>query len=276
MRSKIFIAFFAMSLSCLSACSQQAEKQDSVETKNVKIENKMKIEIWSDIMCPFCYIGKRNFEMAMSQFASKEQIEIEWKSFQLDPTIPEVPKYQDDMYMFVAHRKGLSYEQSKKMHQDLIQYAKNAGLEYNFDKALVTNSLKAHRLIQFAKTKGLGEKAEEGLFYAYFTQGRNLSDVATLIDLGKEIGLTETEVNEALTNSLYVQKVESDTREAQTLGARGVPFFVINRKYAIAGAQQPNEILKTLEKAFAEWKKENPDALTVQEGQSCTPTGECK
>ena len=236
----------------------------------------MKIEIWSDIMCPFCYIGKRNFQAALSQFANKEFVEVEWKSFQIDPTIPEVPKYQEDMYMFVAYRKGLSYEQSKKRHQDLIQYAKSVGLEYNLDKALVTNSLKGHRLIQFAKTKGLGEKAEERLFYAYFTQGKNLSDVSTLIELGKEIGLTEIEVNEALSNSLYVQKVESDVKEAQTLGARGVPFFVINRKYAIAGAQQPDEILKTLEKGFAEWKKDNPNALEIQDGKYCEPNGDCK
>jgi predicted DsbA family dithiol-disulfide isomerase len=274
MRSKILITIFA--LSCLSASGQQAEKQTNVETKNKTMKNKMKVEIWSDIMCPFCYIGKRNFETALSQFENKEQIEIEWKSFQLDPTIPEVPKYQDDMYMFVADRKGFSYEQSKKRHQDLIQFAKSVGLEYNFDKALVTNSLKGHRLIQFAKTKGLGEKAEERLFYAYFTQGKNLSDVATLIELGKEIGLTEIEVNEALTNSLYVQKVESDTKEAQTLGARGVPFFAMNRKYAIAGAQQPNEMLKTLEKAFAEWQKENPQTtLDITEGKVCTPDGDC-
>lgn len=274
MRSKVLITIFAVSY--LTACGQQAVKQASVETRNITMENKMKIEIWSDIMCPFCYIGKRNFETALSQFANKEQVEVEWKSFQLDPTIPEVPKYQDDMYMFVADRKGMSYEQSKKSHQDLIQYAKSVGLEYNFDKALVTNSLKGHRLIQFAKTKGLGEKAEERLFYAYFTQGKNLSDVATLIELGKEIGLTETEVNEALTNSLYVQKVESDSKEAQALGARGVPFFVINRKYAIAGAQQANEILKTLEKTFSEWQKENPNALKIQDGPVCEPNGDCK
>lgn len=154
MRSKILIIIFLIGY--LSACGQQAEKYANITTKNIS----MKIEIWSDIMCPFCYIGKRNFESALSQFVNKEQIEVEWKSFQLDPTIPEVPKYQDDMYMFVADRKGFSYEQSKKMHQDLIQYAKSVGLEYNFDKTLVTNSLKGHRLIQFAKTKGLSEKAE--------------------------------------------------------------------------------------------------------------------
>lgn len=142
MRSKILITIFAMS--CLTAFGQQTEQQQSLKAINTKNENKMKIEIWSDIMCPFCYIGKRNFETALSQFANKEFVEVEWKSFQLDPTMPEVPKYQDDMYMFVADRKSLSYEQSKKMHQDLAQYAKSVGLEYNFDKALVTNSLKAH------------------------------------------------------------------------------------------------------------------------------------
>ncbi|KAA0127850.1 DsbA family oxidoreductase [Chryseobacterium sp. SN22] len=241
------------------------------------MENKMKIEIWSDMMCPFCYIGKRNFEKALSQFPNKELIEVEWKSFQLDPAMPGVPKYQNDMYRFVADRKGLSYEQSKKMHQDLIQYAKSVGLEYNLEKALVTNSMKGHRIIQFAKTKGLGEKAEETLFYAYFTQGKNLNDHYTLIELGKEIGLTETEVNTALTDHLYVQKVENDSREAQTLGARGVPFFVVNRKYAIAGAQQPQEILQTLEKSFTEWQKENPKTeLETLQGKSCSPDGECK
>jgi protein disulfide-isomerase len=249
----------------------------ALKQKNTTMENKMKVEIWSDIMCPFCYIGKRNFETALSQFANKELIEVEWKSFQIDPAIPEVSKYQNDMYRFVADRKGISYEQSKKMHQNLVQYAKSVGLEYNFDKALVTNSLKGHLLIQFAKTKGLGEKAEERLFYAYFTQGKNLSDVATLIELGKEIGLTEVDVNEALSNSLYAQKVLTDAKEAQMLGARGVPFFVVNRKYGIAGAQHPNDILNTLEKAFAEWKKENPDdALKIQEGQSCSPNSDCK
>lgn len=253
MRSTVLITIMAMSY--LSAFSQQVENQESVDTKHISKVNKMKIEIWSDILCPFCYIGKRNLEMALSQFANREQVEIEWKSFQLDPTIPEVPKYQNDMYMFLADRKGFSYEQSKKMHQDLVLFAKSVGLEYNFDQALPTNSLKGHRIIQFAKTKGLGDQAEDRLFYAFFTEGKNLSDVGTLIALGKEIGLAEVEVNEALTNPLYVQSVESDTREAQMLGARGVPFFVMNRTYGIAGAQPPSEILKTLEKAFAEWQE---------------------
>lgn len=242
----------------------------------MKTASKMKVEIWSDIMCPFCYIGKRNFETALSQFPDKELVEVEWKSFIIDPSMPEVPKYQNDMYLFVADRKGFSYEQSKQMHKDLITYAKSVGLEYNLDKALVTNSLKGHRLIQFAKTKDLGERAEERLFFAYFTQGKNLSDVTTLIELGKEIGLTEADVNEALSNPMYEEKVAIEAKEAQRLGARGVPFYVIDRKHGIAGAQPPAEILKTLKMAFAEWKKENPNEMKIQEGQSCSPDGKCK
>lgn len=240
------------------------------------MENKMKIEIWSDIMCPFCYIGKRTFEAGLSEFPYKEQIEVVWKSFQLDPAMPEVPMYHDDMYMFVADRKGISYEQSKKVHQDLIQYAKSVGLEFNFDKARVTNSINGHRIIQFAKTKGLSEKAEETLFLAYFTQGKNLNDRTTLTELGTEIGLTADEVNKALTDPLYVQKVENDSREAHTLGARGVPFFVVNRKYAIAGARQSTDFLQTLEKSFAEWQKENQQTkLDITEGNVCTSNGDC-
>lgn len=257
-------------------CGQEKEQKQSTQTKNRTMENKMKIEIWSDIMCPFCYIGKRNFEKALAQFTNKEFIEVEWKSFQLDPSMPEVPKYQDDMYMFVADRKGMTYEQSKARHQDLIQYAKSVGLEYNLDKALVTNSMKGHRIIQFSKTKGLGKKAEEALFYAYFTKGQNLNDQATLIELGKEIGLTEAEVNTALIDPFYRQKVENDSREARNLGAKGVPFFVVNCKYAIAGAQQPNDILQTLERSFSEWQKENPQTtLETIQGKSCSIDGEC-
>jgi len=236
----------------------------------------MKIEIWSDIMCPFCYIGKRNFEKALAQFPHRDLVEVEWKSFQLDPTMPETPKYQNDMYMFVADRKGLSYGQSKKRHQDLIEYAKTVGLQFNLDKALVTNSMRGHRIIQFAKTKGFGEKAEEILFNAYFTKGKNLNDQKTLVELGQEIGLTEGEINTALTDPIYMRKVAHEGQEAQTLGAKGVPFFVINSKYAIAGAQQPNDILQTLENSFFEWRKENPQAtLEVIQGKNCSIDGEC-
>jgi protein disulfide-isomerase len=237
--------------------------------------NTMKVEIWSDIMCPFCYIGKRNFEQALLKFADKDKIEVEWKSFQLDPSIPDRPDHQGDVYKYVADRKGLSYEHSKRMHDDVTQMAKDAGLEYNFDKVLITNSLKSHKLIQFAKTKGLGDAAEERLFLAYFTQGKNLNDNAVLLELGMDIGLTAAEVNEAMTDPLYAHKVAVEVNEAQALGVRGVPFFVIDRKYGVSGAQKPDVMLGAIGKAYEEWKKSTEGLLEIQEGAVCTPDGDC-
>lgn len=245
------------------------------DTVKKEMQKRMKIEIWSDVMCPFCYIGKRNLEAALAQFSDRKNIEVEWKSFQLDPSIPEVPLHHENIYQFVAARKGISYEQSVEMHQQVVRMAKDAGLEYHFDKALVTNSLKAHRLIQMAKTKGLGGKAEERLFYAYFTDGKDLSDDAVLTELGNDIGLTNGDVKEALTNTVFQHKVEADGAEAYRLGAKGVPFFVIDSKYAIAGAWSGTEMLKVLQTAYAEWKKDNSGMLQVTQGVTCTPGNEC-
>lgn len=219
--------------------------------------HKMKVEVWSDIMCPFCYIGKRNYESALAQFADRDHIEIVWKSFQLDPSIPEKTE-AENVFRYLAQRKGISYEQSVQMHQGVVQTAKNAGLEYNFDKAVVANSFKAHRMIQLAKTKGLGDAAEERLFYAYFTEGKNFGNPEVLTELGKEIGLTETEVQEALTDETYAQKVKADIQEAGSLGVNGVPFFVFDRKYAISGAQPPAAFLQALQQSFTEWQKDSP------------------
>lgn len=221
---------------------------------DMQATNKMKVEVWSDIMCPFCYIGKRNYESALGQFADRDRVEIVWKSFQLDPSIPEKTE-EENVFRYLAQRKGISYEQSVQMHQGVVQTAKNAGLEYNFDKAVVANSFKAHRMIQLAKTKGLGDQAEERLFSAYFTEGKNFGNPEVLTALGKEIGLTEADVQEALTNETYAQKVKEDIQEAGRLGVNGVPFFVFDRKYAISGAQPPAAFLQALQQSFAEWLK---------------------
>lgn len=236
----------------------------------------MKVEVWSDIMCPFCYIGKRNYEAALQQLPGHENIEIVWKSFQLDPTIPEDMEQPVNVYQYLAQRKGFSYEQSVQMHKGVVQTAKNAGLDYNFDKAVVANSFKAHRLIQLAKTKGLGDAAEERLFSAYFTEGKDFGNPEVLAQLGKDIGLSEAEVHDALTNNDYASKVNADVQEAQQLGIQGVPFFVFDRKYAISGAQPPDTFLQALQRSFSEWKDANPvTTFEVQPGAVCTPDGNC-
>lgn len=239
------------------------------------MKNKMKIEIWSDIMCPFCYIGKRNFEAALEQFADKKHIEVEWKSFQLDPTIPEVATESQQDYLI--KRKGMGAEQVKGMLENITQSAKQAGLDFNFDNTQIVNSFSAHKLIQFAKTKGLGDQAEERLFLAFFTEGKNVADLDTLSELGTEIGLDEAELKTAFTDEKYASLVKQDIQEAQQIGVQGVPFFVLNRKYAVSGAQPSQAFLENLEVAFAEWREANPETkLEVTQGQSCTPDGICE
>lgn len=234
----------------------------------------MKIEIWSDVMCPFCYIGKRNFETALEQFEHKNELEVVWKSYQLDSRIPEAPKdsYQD----YLVKNKGMSQEQVKGMLDNVTLSAKQVGLEYNFDKAVMVNSLNAHKFIQFAKTKGLGDQAEEKLFLAFFTEGKNIADIDTLVQIGKELELGEADVKAALNDEKYASLFNQDIQEARQLGVQGVPFFVLDRKYGVSGAQPPQAFLENLEVAFDEWRKLNPETkLEVTQGQSCSTDGTC-
>ena len=226
-------------------------------------------------MCPFCYIGKRNFEKALTQFAEKEKIEIVWKSFQLDASVPDIATESYEEYL--VKRKGLSAEQVKGMLQNVTQMAREAGLDYHFDRSVIVNSLKAHRLIQFAKTRKLGDEAEERLFHAFFTEGKSIADIDTLTQLGVEIGLDATELQAAFTDEQYAYQVNQDIQEARQIGVNGVPFFVFNRKYAISGAQPPQAFLETLRKSFDEWQKLNPQPkLNIQQGNSCSIDGVCE
>lgn len=205
----------------------------------------MKIEIWSDIMCPFCYIGKRHLELALEQFKSEEPVEISWHSFQLDPSIPFTFEKPVNVYQYLADRKGISLEQSLNMHENVVQMAKSVGLDYQFDKSIVANSYDAHRIIQLSKTKKLDSVAEEVFFKAYFTEGRDLADKNTLLELAKNIGLQEEEIIQTLTEKKFSKEIEADIQEAANLGIRGVPFFVINRQYGISGAQPVAAFLET-------------------------------
>ena len=243
---------------------------------NSSNSSKMKVEVWSDIMCPFCYIGKRHYEAALKQFADSNRIEIEWKSFQLDPTIPKNPENKNNVYKYLADRKGMSEAQSRKMHDNVVEMAKQVGLSYNFDNAVIANSFDAHKMIQLAKTKGLGDEAEERLFRAYFIEGMDFGDIPTLVKIGQEIGLESAEIEAALLSDDFAYKVKSDVAEAAQLGIQGVPFFVFNRKYAISGAQPTESFLETMQKSFSEWEKSNPKpAFEVIEGPVCKPDGKC-
>ncbi|MGZ8523687.1 MAG: DsbA family oxidoreductase [Chitinophagaceae bacterium] len=218
----------------------------------------MKVEIWSDVMCPFCYIGKRRFENALQQFPYKNEIEIVWKSFQLNPGMKTQPGKNINQYL--AETKGWTPDYAKKMNEHVTTMAKDVGLQYDFDKAIVANSFDAHRLIQLAKANGKGDEMEERLFKAYFTEGRNTADHETLIQLGTEIGLDPSSIRTVLDSNEYDDKVEQDIYEAQQIGIRGVPYFVFNDRYAVSGAQATETFSGALNQAWEEWEKEKVPA----------------
>ncbi|HEY8930513.1 MAG TPA: DsbA family oxidoreductase [Mucilaginibacter sp.] len=234
----------------------------------------MKVEIWSDVMCPFCYIGKRRFENALQHFEHKDEIEIEWKSFQLNPHLETDPTISINEYL--AERKGWTIDHARQMNDHVTQMAAAEGLTYNMDKAVVANSFKAHRFSHLAKKHGLGVEAEEALFHAYFTDSKNIDDNAVLIDLGEKIGLNAAEIKQVLESDAYAEDVKHDIDTAQFLGIQGVPFFVLNNKYAVSGAQAVPVFEQTLEKAFTDWQQENAKPkLQIIDGESCGPDGNC-
>ena len=229
----------------------------------------MKVEIWSDVMCPFCYIGKRKFENALNQFAHKDEVEVIWKSFQLSPDMKTEPNKSTTQYL--AETKGWSLKQAQEATQYVTDVAKKVGLTYNMDKAVVANSFDAHRFLHFAKEHGVQNEAKEQLLKAYFTEGLNTADHDTLIQLGTEIGLDAKELKALLDSDLYADKVRQDIYEAQQVGVRGVPFFVLNEKYAVSGAQESDLFLQALNQTWAETER----PIVVADGETCDIDGNC-
>lgn len=233
----------------------------------------MKIEIWSDVACPFCYIGKRKIEKAISKFPHKEKIEVEWKSFLLNPDqITEPNKSSED---YLAEMKGWSIEQTREITANVVNMAAQEGLEYHLDKSVVANTKKAHRVLHLAKEEGKGDEMKESLLKAYFTDSLNIDDDAVLLKLGKDIGLSDSAISEVLATDKFQNEVDQDIYESRTIGVKGVPFFVLDRKFAISGAQPDSVFDQTLEKAWNEFAKANP-ALDIAEGdgESCKVGGE--
>jgi predicted DsbA family dithiol-disulfide isomerase len=277
-RFKIVTYFLALVFSrgILSSCSQIATNLNDSTKKVIPLKiEKMKVEIWSDVMCPFCYIGKRKFEAALGEFKNKENIEIVWKSFQLNADLKTDPSKNTIQHL--AETKGWTMEYTRNTINYVMDMASGVGLNYDFDKAVVANSFDAHRFIQFAKTKGKGDAAEEVLFKAYFTEGKNTADHTILIQLAQDIGLESEAVKTMLNSTEFTNEVNHDVAEAQQIGVTGVPFFVVDRKYAVSGAQDSKVFLETLEKAWKEHAKQSSETMnTANDGSVCTPDGECK
>ena len=233
----------------------------------------MKVNIWSDVRCPFCYIGKRKFELALEKFPHKDQVEVTWRSFQLDPAL-ETQK-DVNIYDYFSKVKGVSKAQALEMFNNVTEIAREVGLNFNIEQSIVANSFNAHRLIQLAKSKGLGDEMEEALFIIHFTEGKDIDDKAILAETGISVGLDSDEVNAMLDSNAFSREVKHDEEAAQTIGVRGVPFFVFNDKYAVSGAQSPQTFLQVLEKSWEEFESENKPQM-IKEGESCSTDGNCE
>lgn len=230
----------------------------------------MKVQIWSDVVCPFCYIGKRKFEKALEGFAAKDKVEIEWKSFQLDPEMDN--KAGLNVHEYLGKRKGGTTADGKRMNDQMAAIAKEVGLEFNFDKGIINNTITAHQLLHFAKTKGVQDQMKERVFKAYYTDGKDVSNIDTLVQLAAEVGLDEAETRKVLEENIFAKEVLADQEQAYQIGVQGVPFYVFNNKYAVSGAQPPETFAQVLEKV---WEEEKP-ALVVEQGEGfCTIDGEC-
>ncbi|WP_411954245.1 DsbA family oxidoreductase [Alkalibacillus sp. S2W] len=214
----------------------------------------MKVDIWSDVVCPFCYIGKRRFEQALEQFENQEDVSVAFKSFQLDPNAK--PGQYQDIHEMLATKYDVPYEQGCEMNQQMAQQAQEVGLTFNMDQIIPTNTLNAQRLIQFAKQEGKGNVLNDSLMQAYFTEGLDMNDENVLADRAELIGLDREEALNALQSGAYRLNVNRDIQEAGDIGVQGVPFFVFNEKYAVSGAQPVETFVEVLEKVYEEEKQE--------------------
>ncbi|MCA0758005.1 DsbA family oxidoreductase [Paenibacillus sp. N4] len=221
----------------------------------------MKVEIWSDYVCPFCYIGKRKFELALEKFAHKDQIETVFRSFELDPGADA--NAGRSTYSMLASKYGMSLEQAKQTTAGVAQQAAAVGLDFQFEGMVETNTFDSHRLVQFAAVQGKGKQMSERLFKAYFTEVVNIGERSRLTGLAAEVGLDEKAVTEMLNSGDYSEVVRAEEEEGSRLGIRGVPFYVIDRKYAVSGAQASEVFLDTLNKA---WEEKHPSLIRVNEG----------
>ena len=237
------------------------------------MENKLKIQIWSDIMCPFCYIGKRRMEEALSQFEHKEAVAIEWKSFELDASFIASP--EDNVIEHLAEKYGKDIEWAQTMVDNMTENAKTAGLDFHFEKAVLANSHNAHRLLHLAKKYHLANELEELLFKAYLTDGKDLNNLNTLSELGITVGLEADAIAQVLHSDDYSKEVKQDIQEANAVGVQGVPFFVFDNKYAISGAQPATAFLQTLEKVWQEGKFDSKVTLINSSTESSCDINGC-
>ncbi|WP_259453788.1 MULTISPECIES: DsbA family oxidoreductase [Streptomyces] len=209
----------------------------------------MRIDVWSDVVCPWCYIGKRRLESALARYEHAGEVEVRWHSFQLDPTHPA--GLREPTTAMLTRMKGIAPEQVREMQQRVTELAAAEGLRYDLERSIAVNTLDAHRLLQLADRRGVGGAAHERLLAAHLCEGETVDDVETLVRLGVEAGLDGTEARRALESGAYTDEVAADVAEARRIGVSGVPFFVLDGAYGVSGAQPVDTFLHALRTAGA-------------------------
>jgi predicted DsbA family dithiol-disulfide isomerase len=228
----------------------------------------MQVDIWSDIACPWCYIGKRRFEQALERFEHRDEVEVTWRSFELDPEAP--PERTGDLVSLLAAKYGMSVEQARASQEQLVATAAAEGLDFRFDIARSGLTFDGHRLVHLAAQHGLADAMKERLLRAYFTEGELISDHEALLRMATEVGLSKLEARIVLGGDRYADEVRADEAIAQRLGIGAVPTFVVDRRLAVSGANPPDQLLALLEQG---WEQQAPAITVLDEGAACGPDG---
>jgi predicted DsbA family dithiol-disulfide isomerase len=229
----------------------------------------MQVEIWSDVVCPWCYVGKRRFESALAKFDHRGQIEVTWRSFELDPDAP--PVREGDPVQRLADKYGMPRAQAEAAEASLTATAAIEGLDYHLNTVKSGNSFNAHRLLHLAAERGIQDDVKERFMLGYFTENRPIGDTEALTALAVDAGLDEAEVRTVLSSDRYADDVRADEKQALAYGISGVPFFVVDQKYGVSGAQSADVLLQTLEQA---WKEANPLTMITTSGSDASCEGD--
>jgi predicted DsbA family dithiol-disulfide isomerase len=231
---------------------------------------KLRIDVWSDIACPWCYVGKRRLEAALAKFPYKVDTEVVWRAFELDPAAPRERATEGSYAARLAAKYGSSVREAEGMISRMTDVARQDGLDFRFDKIRPGNTFDAHRLVHLGGERGMQDAVKERFLLGYLTEGAAIGDPETLVRLASEAGLDTEEVRATLASDRYAADVREEESEAAELGIRGVPFFVVDGRYAVSGAQPTEVLLGALAKAWDD-RAIKPEILA--EGAACGPEG---
>ena len=230
----------------------------------------MNVEIWSDIACPWCYVGKRRFEAALAQFEHRDDVRVTWRSFELDPAAPR--EREGERAARLAEKYGITVERAREMERQMTATAAGEGLDFRFDLARSGSTFDAHRVVHLAAEHGQQDAMKERLLRAYFTEGELMSDHETLVRLAVEIGVPEDEVRQMLASDRYAAEVREDERTAGSFGISAVPTFVVDRAVGVSGAHPPEALVELLREG---WSRHAPAPAVVAGGEACGIDGDC-